>query len=90
MQIRLKAVTMNNNVDPEKIYWIESMVCLFIASEKKISNIDAFEIFSKSKTHSMLMDNDMKMWYFSPEALFQIWKVEEDTDDPRNSPYLEA
>lgn len=81
---------MNNSANPEKIYWIESMVCSFVAEEKKISNIEAFEIFSKSQTHSMLMDDEMKMYYFSPEALFQIWKVEEKAGDPRKSPYLEA
>lgn len=79
-----------NTVNPEKIYWIESVICSLIAKEKKISNTDAFDLFSKSKTHSMLMDKSMEMWLFSPEALFDIWKVEEKTGDPRNSPYLEA
>ncbi len=54
---------MNNAVNPEKIYWIESVVRLLIADEKKISNVEAFDLFSKSKTHSMLIDKEMEMWF---------------------------
>ena len=79
---------MNNVVETEKIYWLEAVVCSYIADEKKISNIDAFDLFSKSKTHSMLINKNMKMWYFSPEAIFQSWKVEEETGDPRKPPYI--
>lgn len=81
---------MDNIVNPEKIYWIESAICSLISNDKKISNTEAFDLFSKSKTHSMLMNKSKEMWLFSPEALFDIWKTEEETGDPRNSPYLEA
>ncbi len=75
---------------PERISWIESKVCSYIAEEKKITNLDAFRLFLSSKTHQLLLDDQMKLWYFSPEALFEIYKTEEETGDPRDSAYLKG
>lgn len=36
----------------------------------------------------MLEDNELKMWHFSPIAIFDMWKNEVITGDPRNSLYL--
>jgi len=44
--------------------------------------------FLNSKTHEMLEDDDMKLWYFSPLAVYDIWEAEEATGDPGNSLYL--
>ncbi len=79
---------MDKFVAPEKIYWQEAMVCHYIAKQKGITEIEALELFAKSKTHFMLLNEQMKMYFFSPEALFEIYKTEEETGDPRNSPYI--
>lgn len=79
---------MDNVTISEKFYWQEAMVCHYIAKQKGISDIGALELFVKSKTHAMLLNEKMKMYFFSPEALFEIYKVEEETGDPRNSPYI--
>ena len=42
----------------------------------------------KSQTHGMLLDNEMRLWYFSPLAIFDMWENEEATGDPGNSLYL--
>ena len=41
-----------------------------------------------SETHAMLEEDDLKLWHFSPLAIFDIWESEEITGDPRNSFYL--
>lgn len=78
----------NEITAPEKIGWLEAKVCSFIAADKGCSTLDAFREFSKSKTHEMLLNKDLEMWFFSPEALYDIYKTELSTGDPRNSPYL--
>lgn len=47
-------------------------------------------MFLKSKTHEMLADDNMKIWYFSPLVVFDMWENEVATGDPRNSLYLRA
>ena len=51
-----------------------------------ISN--GLRIFLKSQTHGLLLDNEMRLWYFSPLAIFDMWENEEATADPGNSLYL--
>lgn len=36
----------------------------------------------------MLLDDDLKMWHFSPLAIFDMWENEQATGNPRNSLYL--
>ena len=50
--------------------------------------MEALKKFLGSKTHAMLTNDDMKMWYFSPLAIFDIWENEEASGDPGNSLYL--
>ena len=50
--------------------------------------MDALRLFAVSETHRMLVDDDLKLWYFSPLAIFDMWENEIATGDPRNSLYL--
>ncbi len=50
--------------------------------------MDALRLFLASETRSMLLDDDLKMWHFSPLAIFDMWENEQATGDPRNSLYL--
>lgn len=45
-------------------------------------------MFLDSQTHEMLTNNELKMWYFSPLAILDMWEAEEATGDPGNSLYL--
>ena len=36
----------------------------------------------------MLADDDMKLWHFSPLAVYDMWETEKATGEPRNSLYL--
>ena len=49
---------------------------------------DALRLFLASETRSMLLDDDLKMWHFSPLAIFDMWENEQAMGDPRNSLYL--
>ena len=59
-----------------------------IAESRGITLMEGLRLFLSSETHAMLVDDDLKMWYFSPLALFDMWENEVITGDPRNSLYL--
>ena len=68
----------------------DSQLALMIAKSRKIDLMDGLRLFLKSKTHEMLVDDDMKRWYFSPLVVFDMWENEVATGDPRNSLNLRA
>ncbi len=72
------------------VYNIESEVAYLIADKKKISIMGGLRLFLKSETHRMLLDDDMKLWYFAPLAILDMWECEERTGNPRNSLYLKG
>lgn len=61
-----------------------------IAELRSISRMDALQLFLDSETHEMLSDNELRMWYFSPLAILDMWEAEEATGDPGNSLYLKG
>ena len=66
----------------------DAEVSALIADSRGISVMEAFRIFLGSETHRMLKDDVLKLWYFSPLAIFDMWENEVTTGDPRNSFYL--
>lgn len=66
----------------------DSEVSRLIAEHRGIGAMDALRLFLASETRSMLLDDDLKMWHFSPLAIFDMWENEQATGDPRNSLYL--
>jgi hypothetical protein len=68
----------------------DAEVSVLIGKSRKISEMDGLRLFLKSETHRMLEDDDLKMWHFSPLALFDMWETEIATGDPRNSVYLKG
>lgn len=63
-------------------------VSRLIADSRGVSEMDGFRLFLNSEIHRMLENNELKMWYFSPSAIFDMWENEVATGDPRNSLYL--
>jgi len=53
-----------------------------------VDEVTALRLFTQSETYAMLADDDLKMWYFAPLAIFDLWETERATGDPRNSLYL--
>ncbi len=66
----------------------DSEIAALIADRRGISEMDGLRLFLGSETYRMLLDNDLRLWYFSPLAVFDMWENEEATGDPRNSLYL--
>ena len=53
-----------------------------------LQNIDSevAELISKSRNISDM--DALRLWHFSPLAIFDLWESEQATGDPRNSLYL--
>ena len=68
------------NFDPE--------VAEQITKSRAIPLMDGLRLFLNSETHEMLVDDSLKLWYFSPLVLYDMWENEIATGDPRNSLYL--
>ena len=77
-----------NRTRPSILQNVDAMVAREIARNRDISDMDALRLFVVSETHRMLVDDDLKLWYFSPLAIFDMWENEIATGDPRNSLYL--
>lgn len=70
------------NFDPE--------VAEQIAKSRAIPLMDGLRLFLNSEMHEMLVDDSLKLWYFSPLVLYDMWENEIATGDPRNSLYLRS
>lgn len=79
---------MSKRTDPTILQIFDSEVSTLISENRGITQMEALKKFLGSKTHAMLTNDDMKMWYFSPLAIFDIWENEEASGDPGNSLYL--
>ena len=73
---------------PSILRILDAEVARLIAEKRGISKLDGLRLFLNSRTHEMLCDDEMKLWHFSPLALFDIWENEVITGDPGNSFYL--
>ncbi|MBR5318428.1 MAG: hypothetical protein IKU46_02390 [Peptococcaceae bacterium] len=79
---------MSKRTAPSILQMFDTELARLIAENRKISEMDALRIFLASETHTMLENDDMKLWYFSPLAIYDMWEAEEATGDPRNSLYI--
>ena len=79
---------MNNRTRASILQTYDVEVSKMIANRKNISEMDGFRLFAGSEIHRMLEDDNLRMWYFSPLAIFDMWENEIATGDPRNSLYL--
>ena len=79
---------MNKRTAPSILQMFDTELARLIAENREISEMDALRIFLASETHAMLENDDMKLWYFSPLAIYDMWEAEEATGDPRNSLYI--
>ena len=77
-----------NRTRPSILQNVDAMVAREIDQSRDISDMDALRLLMSSETHRMLVDDDLKLWYFSPLAIFDMWENEVATGDPRNSLYL--
>ena len=81
---------MRENTRPSIMKNFDTELAALISKSRGVSLMDGLRIFLKSQTHGMLLDNEMRLWYFSPLAIFDMWENEEATGDPGNSLYLKG
>ncbi len=79
---------MNNNTRPSIMQNYDAELAELISRRRGVSLMEGLRLFLKSETHKMLLDNELRLWYFSPLAVFDMWENEEATGDPGNSLYL--
>ena len=79
---------MNEKTLPPILQKFDSEVSGIIAKSRGLSDMDALRLFLNSKTHELLENNELRLWHFSPLAIFDMWESEQATGDPRNSLYL--
>ena len=60
---------MEKRTKPSILQNFDCEVTALIAQNRGISQTEALRRFLNSKTHEMLEDDDMKLWYFSPLAV---------------------
>ena len=77
-----------NCTSPSILQNVDSSLASLIAESRGITLMEGLRLSLNSETHAMLVDDDLKMWYFSPLALFDMWENEQVTGDPRKSLYL--
>lgn len=81
---------MTERTSPSILQNYDTEIAGMIAENRGISEMDALRLFLNSKTHAMLEDNELKLWYFSSLAIYDMWETEEATGDPGNSLYLRS
>ena len=79
---------MNNNTRPSIMQNYDAELAELISRRRGVSLMEGLRLFLYSETHKMLLDNELRLWYFSPLAVFDMWENEEATGDPGNSLYL--
>ncbi len=79
---------MSKRTKPRVLYNKESEIAHLIAESRNISDMDGLRLFVNTETHTMLLDDEMKLWHFSSLAIVDMWEHEIRTGDPRNSLYL--
>ena len=79
---------MNEYTRPSILEIYDSELAGMIARDRNISELDGLSLFLGSETHKMLADASLKMWYFSPLAIYDMWENEIANGDPRMSLYL--
>ena len=79
---------MRENTRPSIMQNFDAELAGLISKSRGVSLMDGLRIFLRSQTHKMLLDNELRLWHFSPLAIFDMWENEEATGDPGNSLYL--
>lgn len=72
----------------EFMFFFDSWVIPMIAEEFTIDEEKALRWFIHSHTYQMLLDEETRLFGESPLVIFDMFKAERETGDPRNSTYI--
>lgn len=59
-----------------------------IMDDLDVDEMTAARAFLLSETHELLEDAENGLWEYPERGIFDMWKAEQNTGDPRNSPYV--
>jgi len=68
--------------------FITKQMTSLIMEKRKMTEMEALEMFLNSEIYQMITDPELDMWEFAPLAIFDMWEHEIATGDPRNSLYI--
>ena len=66
--------------------WVVQCICEHYGMDED----QAIRRFFESETYSMLRDPELKLFRESPLAIFDMFKAETETGDPRQSAYIQG
>lgn len=79
---------MADRTRPSIMQAYDAEVTSLITRSRDLGDMDALRLFLGSETRAMLADDTLRLWHFSPLAVFDMWENEVATGDPHNSLYL--
>lgn len=79
---------MSNRTESVVMRNIDCEVAELIAEKLNVDNMKALELFLNSEIHDLVLQEELKLWHFSPLAIFDMWEKEQETGDPMNSLYI--
>jgi len=79
-----------NRVDGETLYFYDNWVIPIICEKYGMGEEQAMRKFIFSETYRMLSDRDLKLFRESPLVIFDMYRCEVETGNPRNSSYIQG
>jgi len=73
---------------PEILTFYNEQVSEMIMNKYGLEQFEALRRFLNSETYRMLEDEELEMWDFSPNGIFDMWEAEQVTGTPQASLYL--
>ena len=77
-------------VGAEALYFYDNWVIPIICEKYGIGEELAVRRFICSETYKMLSDKEMKLFRESPLVIFDMYRSEVETGNPRNSSYIQG
>jgi hypothetical protein len=77
-------------VSGEELYFYDSWVIPIICEQYNIDEEQAMRKFIFSETYKMLFNEELKLFRESPLVIFDMYKSEVETGNPRNSSYIQG
>jgi hypothetical protein len=72
------------------MYFFDRWLIPMIAEEYGGDEEKAMRLFIDSQTYTLLSDEETKLFRESPLVIFDMYKAERNTGDPRNSSYIKT
>ncbi|MDR1183781.1 MAG: hypothetical protein LBK67_03180 [Coriobacteriales bacterium] len=79
-----------NRPEGEIMHLFDAWVIPMIMQEYSLDENSAIRSFIGSLTYQMLEQEELKLWRESPLLIFDLYKSEQLTGDPRNSTYIKG